>query len=58
MADKIKVNKKTLLMYDGNGRYTFLNATIWECIKYWMVTKLTGSDLDKDKQANQQQDRH
>ena len=44
---KIKTTKKTLLMYDGDGRYTFLNASMWECIKYWMITKLTGTDLDR-----------
>lgn len=42
--NKVKISDKTLLMYDGDGRYTFLNATIWECIKYWIITKLSGSD--------------
>ena len=45
-------------MYDGDGRYTFLNATMWECVKFWVVTKLTGSDTEKDKQTQQPRDRH
>ena len=52
--NKIKNNNKTLLMYDGDGRYTFLNATIWECIKYWLFTKLTGSDIDDTEQTKRQ----
>jgi len=42
---KEKITK--VLMYDGNNKYTFLNATIWECIKFWLMTKLSGTDLDK-----------
>jgi len=40
-------SKEKLMLYDSNKRYTFLNATIWECIKFWLITKLTGTDLDK-----------
>ena len=45
-VSKVKVDNKKLLMYDGDKRYTFLNATIWECIKFWLLTKLSGGDLD------------
>ncbi len=45
-VSKVESSDKTLLMYDGEGRYTFLNASIWECIKFWLLTKLSGSDLD------------
>ena len=52
MRSKLDMNKvkkndnKTLLMYDGSGRYTFHNASIWECFKFWLMTKLSGSDID------------
>ena len=36
-------------MYDGNGKYTFINVSIWECVKFWLFTKLTGSDIDNTK---------
>tara|TARA_Y100001963_G_C6632770_1_gene377069 strand:+ start:297 stop:458 length:162 start_codon:yes stop_codon:yes gene_type:complete len=36
-----------LEVYDGNGKYSFVNATIWQCIKFWLITKLTGTDLEK-----------
>jgi len=36
-----------VLMYDGNKKYTFINVSIWECIKFWLMTKLSGTDLDK-----------
>jgi len=42
-----KYGDKKLLMYDGNKKYTFINAGIWECIKFWLLTKLSGGDLDK-----------
>ena len=29
-------------IYDGNNRFSFVNATIWQCIKFWLITKLTG----------------
>ena len=31
-----------LEVYDGNNRFSFVNATIWQCIKFWLITKLTG----------------
>ena len=33
-----------LEVYDGNNRFSFVGATIWQCIKFWMVTKLTGGE--------------
>ena len=42
---KERPRKDSLLMYDGNGKYTFLNATIWECIRFWIENKLGGGDI-------------
>ena len=42
--NKEKITK--VLLYDGNKKYTFINATFWECVKFWLMTKLSGSDLD------------
>lgn len=28
--------------YNGNNKFSFVNATIWQCIKFWIITKLTG----------------
>ncbi len=39
--------EEKVLMYDGDKRYTFIHVTIWECIKYWLITKLTGTDIKK-----------
>jgi len=33
-----------LEVYNGNGKFSFVNATIWQCIRFWMITKLTGGD--------------
>ena len=43
---EIKKVKHTdhLEVYDGNNTFSFVNATIWQCIKFWMLTKLTGGD--------------
>tara|TARA_R110000824_G_scaffold60492_4_gene161665 strand:+ start:340 stop:504 length:165 start_codon:yes stop_codon:yes gene_type:complete len=43
---KEKLNDKTLLMYDGKRRYTFLNASIWECLRFWIWNKLGGGDVE------------
>lgn len=35
--------------YHGEGKFSFVNVTIWQCIKFWMVIKLTGGDkLDEE----------
>ena len=39
-----------LAVYDGNNRFSFVNATIWQCIKFWIVTKLTGGDKPDEGQ--------
>ena len=41
------VNTKTktpehIEIHDGNGRFSFVNVTIWQCIRFWIITKLTG----------------
>ena len=41
----IKTKKqKHLEVYSGDGKYSFVNATIWQIIKFWIITKLTGGD--------------
>ena len=37
--------------YHGNGKYSFVNATIWQCIKFWIITKLTGG-IKSDEENN------
>ena len=45
MMVSIKTKKqKHLEVYSGDGKYSFVNATIWQCIKFWIITKLTGGD--------------
>ena len=36
-------------IHDGSGRFTFVNVTIWQCIKFWLITKLTGGDKPIEK---------
>tara|TARA_B100001123_G_C15081275_1_gene935750 strand:- start:257 stop:409 length:153 start_codon:yes stop_codon:yes gene_type:complete len=47
-------NKKPyhIEVYDGNGRFSFVNATIWQCIKFWLLTKLTGGDKPIEEENN------
>ena len=33
-------NKDKKLIYHVNNKYTFINSTIWDCIKFWIKTKL------------------
>ena len=43
MNNKLPVqseNEDKKLMYYGNDKYTFINSTIWDCIKFWIKTKL------------------
>jgi hypothetical protein len=37
--------------YHGNGKYSFVNATIWQCIKFWIITTLTGG-IKPDEENN------
>ena len=48
-TNKSSTTTKRAIMrsYDGNKRYTFINTTIWECIRFWLMTKLTGTDLEE-----------
>lgn len=32
----------TVKIYEGEGRFTFVNVTIWEAILFIVMTKLTG----------------
>jgi len=41
--------QKHLELYSGNGKYSFVNATIWQCIKFWIITKLTGGIKSDDE---------
>jgi len=36
----MKDNNEKVLMYDGENHYTFIHVTIWECIKFWLITKI------------------
>ena len=38
-----------LEVYDGNNRFSFVGATIWQCIKFWFITKLTGGEKPVEK---------
>ena len=38
--------------YNGNGKFSFVNATIWQCIKFWLITKLTGGEKPIEKENN------
>jgi hypothetical protein len=44
-----KKRPEHLEVYDGNNRFSFVNATIWQCIKFWIITKLTGGVKPKTK---------
>ena len=50
------VNTKTkrpehLEVYNGNNKFSFVNATIWQCIKFSFITKLTGG-IKPDEENN------
>ena len=40
----MKKNKTSehLEVYNGHNKFSFVNATIWQCIKFWAMTKFTG----------------
>ena len=33
-----------LEVHHGNDNYSFVNVAIWQCIKFWIITKLTGGE--------------
>ena len=41
-----------LEVYNGNNKFSFVNATIWQCIKFWITTKLTGGDEPDEGQKS------
>ena len=41
-----------LEVYDGNNKFSFVNATIWQCIKFWIMTKLTGGIKSDERQKS------
>ena len=41
-----------LEVYNGNNKFSFVNATIWQCIKFWFITKLTGGVKPIEKENN------
>ena len=41
-----------LEVYDGNGKFSFVNVTIWQCIKFWLITKLTGGEKPIEEENN------
>ena len=36
----MKDDNKKVLMYDGENCYTFIHVTIWECVRFWLMTKI------------------
>ena len=38
-----------LAVYDGNNRFSFVGATLWQIIKFWIITKLTGGEKPIEK---------
>ena len=38
--------------YHGNDKFSFVNATIWQCIKFWIMTKLTGGIKSDERQKS------
>ena len=38
--------------YHGNNKFSFVNATIWQCIKFWIITKLTGGIKPDERQKS------
>ena len=41
-----------LEVYNGNNKFSFVNATIWQCIKFWITTKLTGGIKSDERQKS------
>ena len=35
-------NEEQLSIYEGSGKFTFIHTTIFQCIKFWFITNLTG----------------
>ena len=51
----VNINSKRpehLESYHGNGKFSFVNATIWQIIKFWIMTKLTGGIKPIEKENN------
>jgi len=42
-----KKDKK--LIYNGNKKYTFINSTMCDCIKFWIKTKFLKRFMKFDK---------
>ena len=42
MMANINKRPEHLESYHGNNKFSFVNVTIWQCIKFWITTKLTG----------------
>ena len=42
MKKKLKNTKEKLLQQHKNKKYTFLNCTMWDIIKFTTIQKLTG----------------
>ena len=43
-----KYGKKKCMINNGDGTYCFLNVTFWDCIKFYILSKLTGEMLIKE----------
>ena len=44
MKIKLENTKKKLLKQHRNKKYTFLNCTFWDIIKFSIVQRLTGNE--------------
>ena len=38
-----------LEVYNGNNKFSFVGATLWQIIKFWIITKLTGGEKPIEK---------
>tara|TARA_Y100001938_G_C7843159_1_gene307107 strand:- start:92 stop:232 length:141 start_codon:yes stop_codon:yes gene_type:complete len=45
----MKDKKTRVELYNGDGKYTFLNVTMWDVFKFWIITKLTGGAKPMDR---------
>ena len=42
---------------NGNGTYCFLNVTFWECIKFYVSSRLTGNMIKENGNAEKKSNR-
>ena len=52
-----KYGKKKCMIDNGNGTYCFLNVTFWECIKFYVSSRLTGNMIKENGNAEKKSNR-